>query len=371
MGGGAERVVSWLANGLVRRGHEVSLIIRTPPETDFYDVDPDVQVARHLPPRLNPVAHLKAGSAKRVALTFINRYHVVKDQVAFAVAVRSSGQEADVVVSFIDRMNVHVLLGMLGSRTPVVVSERVDPVFHQLGRLVALRPLLYRRSAATVVQSHEIQARVERDWRLTNVATIPNTSAVTPSPEVAASVGRQRVVLCAGRLHQQKDHATLVRAWAKTDAATQGWKLRILGEGPERVHLEDLTRELGVVGSVELPGVCTDMAEQYLSAAIFVLPSLYEGFPNVLLEAMNCGCACIAADCPGASGEILGDGRFGILVRPGDAVALAEQIDALVGDPEAVSALGRAARERAGDFNELLVYGLWERVLRQSVVDSR
>jgi len=100
----------------------------------------------------------------------------------------------------------------------------------------------------------------------------------------------------------------------------------ILGEGEERPKLEALVRELRLEEDVALPGFVDNPYKYMKRAAVFVLSSQWEGFGNVLVEAMACGCPVVATDCPSGPAEILENGKWGRLVPPGDPEALAKAI---------------------------------------------
>ena len=144
--------------------------------------------------------------------------------------------------------------------------------------------------------------------------------------------GQPPVLLAVGRFTPQKDFGTLIRASA---GVLEGGKARllILGDGPERPHLEALVSSLGLEGSVGLPGWVGNPYPYMVRAAAFVLSSRWEGLPSVLIEALFCGAPVVATDCLSGPSEILEGGRFGLLVPVGDVDALAKGIAAaLAGD---------------------------------------
>lgn len=133
------------------------------------------------------------------------------------------------------------------------------------------------------------------------------------------------VILSAGRLTRQKDHATLLHAFAIVRKETAA-RLVILGEGEERQALESLARELKIEDELSLPGFVPNPFALMAGARVFVLCSRWEGLPTVLVEALACGTPVVSTDCPSGPAEILGDGRYGLLTPPGDARALAAGI---------------------------------------------
>lgn len=137
--------------------------------------------------------------------------------------------------------------------------------------------------------------------------------------------GEPPVILAVGRLRVDKDFPTLLRAFALLRARRPA-RLMILGEGTERDVLESLAKDLGIDADLSLPGF-TDNPYRYMArAAVLALSSVTEGCPNVLLEAMACGCPVVSTDCPSGPKELLENGRWGPLVPMGNAERLAEVI---------------------------------------------
>jgi glycosyltransferase involved in cell wall biosynthesis len=133
------------------------------------------------------------------------------------------------------------------------------------------------------------------------------------------------VILAVGRLAPQKDYPTLLRAFAAV-CQKKPARLLILGEGVERPHLEMLARQLGLAGQVQMPGIVQNPFAYMAQAQLLVLSSKWEGFGNVLVEALACGTPVVSTDCRSGPREILDDGRFGRLVPVGDAESLAAAI---------------------------------------------
>ncbi len=142
------------------------------------------------------------------------------------------------------------------------------------------------------------------------------------------------VILGAGRLTPGKDFISLVRAFARL-RQRRACKLLILGEGPERAGIEEQARDLGLAEDVELPGFVLDPIPWMARADVFVNTSCYEGFGNVLIEALAAGTPVVATDCPSGPAEILAGGRYGPLVPVGDVSALTEAIDSVLTAPPA------------------------------------
>jgi glycosyltransferase involved in cell wall biosynthesis len=131
------------------------------------------------------------------------------------------------------------------------------------------------------------------------------------------------VFVAIGRLVEQKDFPTLLRAFAKV-AARRPARLMILGEGRLRSALMDLAAELGIVDRFYLAGFQPNPLPFMREAAAVVLSSRYEGFAIVLAEALACGAKVVSTDCPEGPAEILDGGAYGMLVPVGDDAALAD-----------------------------------------------
>jgi glycosyltransferase involved in cell wall biosynthesis len=162
--------------------------------------------------------------------------------------------------------------------------------------------------------------------------------------------GAPPVVLGVGRLTAQKDFPTLIRAFARVRAERPA-RLVILGKGkPEMdAELRALATSLGCAADVDLPGFILNPFAYMARAGVFVLSSLHEGLPTVLVEALACGCPVVSTDCPSGPAEILDGGRYGALVPVGDEAAMAEAILATLAHPPERSALIARAAEFSVD----------------------
>jgi glycosyltransferase involved in cell wall biosynthesis len=173
-----------------------------------------------------------------------------------------------------------------------------------------------------------------------------------PTPAPPAQV---LTILAVGRLVPKKGFAVLLDAASRLLAP---FRLRIVGDGPEREALAGQVAALGLADRVELAGPRThdELPAEYAAAHIVVVPSIMDakgdrdGLPNVVLEAMSCGRPVVASDVGAVSSAVV-DGRTGVLVPPGDAEALAGALEFLADQPDMRERLGRAARARVeADF---------------------
>jgi glycosyltransferase involved in cell wall biosynthesis len=241
----------------------------------------------------------------------------------------------EVIVAFMTEANIIALCASRGLGIPTIVSERNQPERPGLGRLRRMvRNLCYRWCTALVVQTDEISAWAANQFGIP-VHVIRNP--VLLDREDARRGGEEPhteyEIVAAGRLVPQKGFDLLIESFAQVASGYPAWNLTIYGEGPDRVALESTIRHRGLIGRVTLPGLCNDMRAAFRQASLFVLPSRFEGYPNVLLEALASGCPVIAADCPGGCKEILDQGRFGVLVPSEDVACLAAALQAMMQSP--------------------------------------
>jgi glycosyltransferase involved in cell wall biosynthesis len=174
------------------------------------------------------------------------------------------------------------------------------------------------------------------------------TEAALPCDHPWLGEGQPPVILGAGRLQRQKAFPDLIRAFAKLRRRSQGHahcRLMILGDGSARPALASLIGELGLEGSVTLPGFQANPYPFLARAALFVLSSAWEGSPNVLTEAMALGTPVVSTDCPSGPSEILDGGRYGPLVPVGDTDALAAAMAATLDDPLPAATLRASVAE--------------------------
>lgn len=186
----------------------------------------------------------------------------------------------------------------------------------------------------------------------------PDKLRLVPNPIVGPDMDRQRematghpwleqsevpVIVGAGRLDAVKDFPTLIRAFALLRRRRQA-RLLILGEGGGLQQFRELSENLGIAGDVDFPGFVENPCAYFAAAAVFAHSSLWEGFGNVLVEAMAMGTPVVATDCPGGPKEILLNGRLGPLAPVGDAEAMAAAIEQTLVNPVDGDLLRRRAR---------------------------
>ncbi len=346
--GGAERVMTLLAGGLAARGHDVTLTTLAPGVPDFHPVPPGVKRASAGPEGAPCRWYELARHRGRIA----------------AVRAALGAQSPEAVISFIDATNIAALSAFPSGSPPVVACERVDPRYSTIGphwRL--LRRALYPRAARVVLQTRAaLGLPLARGWK---AVSIPNPVLPPPADKPArpALLRLPRNIAAAGRLTPQKGFDLLLRAFARLAVLYPDWQLTIMGEGPDRRALERLAAELGLAGRVAMPGTLPSLYPVLAHSDLFALSSRFEGFPNVLTEALAAGVPAVAFDCPSGPAEILRDGVDGLLVRPGRPEELAAALSALMGDEARRGAMAGSAPEVLRRFSLSSFLDSWEKLL--------
>ncbi|WP_372722122.1 glycosyltransferase [Immundisolibacter sp.] len=251
---------------------------------------------------------------------------------------------------------------LAGSPTRVVVSEHVHVGASTAGAaqrkprrlLPGLMARLYPGADAIVAVSEGVRQDLLERFPLppSQVHTVYNpviTSALLAARDAPLDdpwfvPGAPPVLLNVAQLRVQKDQATLLRAFAMVKKRRPA-RLLILGEGNQRPALEALTQELDIAADVRLAGFVSNPLAYMRRARLFVLSSRYEGFGNVLAEALVCGCPIVSTDCPSGPSEILEHGNYGRLTPVGDANALAAAILAAMEEPVELAGLEQRGLE--------------------------
>jgi GalNAc-alpha-(1->4)-GalNAc-alpha-(1->3)-diNAcBac-PP-undecaprenol alpha-1,4-N-acetyl-D-galactosaminyltransferase len=356
-GGGAERVMSIVANYWVSKGWGVTLILLVPPTTaPFYQLDPRIKL------KSLGLAGKSTSKLAAIANTW-QRIQVLRQEII--------SSQPDVVISFMNSVNVYAIVACLGLNIPTIVSEHIYPGrtdANKIWQFIIKRAYRYA-DLVTVLTQNALQFYPETKGYRTIV--MPNP-IMKPDPVVATTRLLSAPSLIAiGRLHPQKGFDLLLKAFHRIQAKYPDWQITILGEGPMRSELEGLRSELKLTDRVHLPGLVTNVPDYLQQADIFVMPSRFEGFPMALCEAMAAGLPVLAADCLSGPSEIVEKGVNGILVRTENVDALAMGLDALMSDPTKRQQLARKAPEILDRFGLEQVMGIWQTAIDRVIARRR
>ncbi|MCK5245052.1 MAG: glycosyltransferase family 4 protein [Desulfobacterales bacterium] len=347
--GGAERVMSILAGVLASRGHKVKIVTYDKGCPAFYPLHPEVTVQK---------LRLSGGSVVRRVNNHFRRIPT------FRRVMRET--RPHIVISFVDRTNVLVLMAAIGLDVSVIVSERIDPRRYDPGfPYNYLRRWVYRKAISVVVQS-----KAQAGW----VKQMSNRVAVIPNPIQACAndrnsqARRTSIVIAAGRLVPQKGFDLLLTAFAKISEKHPEWNLVIYGDGPEQPALERQVSELNLNGKVKLSGVTARLSSPLRTAGCFVLSSRFEGFPNVLMESLACGCPVVAANCTDSISEIVRHGRNGLVIPPEDPDGLANALRLILEDVKLRRVFEENGPVSIRRFDVDSIVDHWERLFQETVL---
>jgi glycosyltransferase involved in cell wall biosynthesis len=226
----------------------------------------------------------------------------------------------------------------------------------------------YRRADALVVQT-----KAMAEWARVRLGI---TADIIPNPvdirrfnggAEAKTDNARQLLVAIGRLDPQKGFDLLIRAFASVAPRLENWDLAIYGEGAQRSKLEALIKGTAMSDRISLEGVVRDIAPVYARASAMVHPSRYEGYPNVIAEALAAGKPIIATDCPGATSELLAGGKFGLLIANEDLGALQQALLDTLSSREKLAELSYAARSANTLHEPAVIADRWISVFQRAI----
>ncbi len=358
--GGAERVMSTMANYWADKGWSVTLLVFTDnKETPFYTLHSQIEF-------------IPLGIAKKSSSFFSSIQNNIHRIHALRAAVLKS--KPDIVISFMYKTNVVTLLALQSLNIPVIVSDRCN-YFQGLSKgdiWKNLHKWTYFLADKIVVQTqraiHALPPRLQKGGCvIPNPVQIPNEQShkhLVSDPNLDEY---EYCLIAVGRLEQQKGFDILLKAFAMLKDDHPKWKVTIFGEGKLSSDLILLCQQLDIEDRVYFPGREKNIYHKLQNADIFVMSSRYEGFPNALCEAMACGLPVISTDCPYGPREIIRDGIDGLLVPNENVLELASAMGKLMNDAAKRKYLAQRATEITDRFGVEQIMKNWEEVIAQFI----
>ncbi len=346
-GGGAERVVCNLANYLYDKGHCVKILTMSEDESS-YELKEGVQV----------VSLLKIAEKQNALFNAIKRiYRMIK-------VLRTN--ETDTYVVFLPITIIFLLTFRIFTKARIIASERGQPSALK-GSIQFLLRKLCSKADAWVFQTIQ-----QKDWysdylEKTKYSIIPN--AINESfLHKDECVAKKNVIITSGRLGFQKNHKLLISAFSKIANKYPDYEVHIYGKGGLYDELSKQIQHLELSNRVFLKGHTDKLKACLEEAKLFVLPSIYEGIPNALMEAMALGLPCVSTDCDGGGARFLiRDGVNGLLVPQKDVDAMAAAMDRILSDKEFAENLGTEAHKLCYTLAPEKVYGKWETFIKEII----
>ncbi|MBI2775670.1 MAG: glycosyltransferase [Chloroflexi bacterium] len=289
-------------------------------------------------------------------------------------------ERPDVLYSALPHLNILATVArkVAAPRLPIVVSvhsnqdRELDSVRN--GRLMrTVMPWVYRSADAIVAVSDgiadELRPIVDPSEKMRTIHNPIDVDQVERLAEAGIDHpwfdGQHQVISAMGRLSPEKDFASLIRAFSLVVKERPMARLLILGEGGQAEELAALAQALGIGEAIELPGFRENPFAYISRSACFVLSSTWEGFGMAIVEAMASGTAVLSTDCAHGPAEILRNGVFGLLARPGSIEDLAAGMFRLIDDQALRSGLVEAGMQRARDFDIAAVAPRYAELLLQ------
>jgi glycosyltransferase involved in cell wall biosynthesis len=335
--GGVERMMINLLHGMAARGVAIDLLLIKARGPRLAELPPGIRV-------------LKLGSAH----TFVNLPALIRYlRESRPLALLAAKHRALLLALWARRLSgVPVrIVGRIGT-TVSAALERKGRLRYAFWAWSVRR--FYPRADAVVAVSQGVAddiramgASAARLRVIRNPVVTPGLEALAreapPHPWLVEPAGPP-VILGMGRFTEQKDFATLIRAFARLRAG-RDCRLMLLGRGRLQADYETLAARLGVAADIAFPGFAENPYSYLARARLFVLSSAWEGSPNALTEALALGVPVASTDCPSGPHELLAGGRYGPLVKVGDDAALARAMAATLDDPLSSTVLRLAAAD--------------------------
>ena len=347
--GGAECNVCLLGNRLVEAGYDVTFLLDHSADLQkcIYPLDARIQIVK-LPPEKFSRGLLQLWETRHNFLKY----------------------KADCIIGFLWRHNVAIALSLQFCKTPVIITEHSIMNYDLSkfnGRGLFLLRRGFRHVNAFVLQTEAIKKLLlQPPWSIPEkiIRIIPNPVRQFQIQRKLPKFPHPRIIAI-GRLVHLKGFDLLLTAFAEATKEFPEWQLDIFGQGPLREELEKQRNQLGLKTKVHFCGITTDVYAELERSDIFVLSSRFEGFSNVLLEAMAAGVAVIAADCRFGPGEIVDNGNNGLLVPAENIPALAQSLKRLMSDAGLRRKLGNAARVVQERYAEEKIVKRWKNLIEE------
>ena len=353
-GGGAERVISIMANYWAKAAHQITILT----------FDDNISPHYHIPESIQWQALNISGQSNSWVEGLLNNLKRIYILRKFILQSKPDG-----VISFIYSTNILVLLATRFLSCKIIISERNHPKYSKENRKTWfwLRKTLYPLADHIIVQTGSIKEYFRSYNR--SVQVIPNPVKVDPEslynkPEVLLPTCNKLVAM--GSMTTQKGFDLLIEVFATLYRHHSDWNLIILGEGALKSELKSRAREYHIENAVFFAGRVKNPFSIMSRCDLFVLSSRYEGFPNALLEAMASGLPPVSFDCPSGPAEIIQHGVNGYLVPPEDIKSMEKILSKLMKEEGLRIALGKEATKVRGEYAPEKIMKQWEMLLNNN-----
>ena len=347
-GGGAEHVLINLADGFQQRGNNVTITSLERRE-QFYTVPKQIEVFRY--------DHTKY----KGAVSFIKDILAVRKQLKYRADV-------DVSISFLGRTNMVLSLASIGLKKKTIICDR-NNLAQKYSRIVfAALCRVYSLADILVVQTNEIKS-VYPQYLQKKIRVLENPLDFVEMDKqcIDEAIVKENTIISVGRLEKQKDYRTLIDAFSLIADKYPEWNIRIFGKGKMQEEIQGWIDGKELTNRILLCGTTHRPFYEMKKSKIFILSSFFEGFPNVLCEAMYAGLPCIATSCMSGPRDLNKDNETGILVSVGDSVQMAQKMELLINSKDERERLGKNAYVDIQRLESNKVYVRWLDMIDESI----
>tara|TARA_B100001057_G_scaffold476314_1_gene544139 strand:- start:2485 stop:3594 length:1110 start_codon:yes stop_codon:yes gene_type:complete len=353
--GGAQRVVSILCNHWSSRGYSITLI-HTYTKQRF--------IHYNLNKEINNLYLTNSPFFSKI--NFFNRIWKL-----FYLRKQLKKSNPDIIISFLTTVNVATTIASIFINSPLYICERISTPFSSLNKkFFWFYKIIFKRVNKVIVQTKQNKLYLDKNFSDFKVDVIPNLitypipiSGFILKPTSIVSDDK-KIILAAGRLHKYKQFDLLIKAFSLISIKYSNWDLVILGDGDERDSITHLIKDLNIQDKVHIPGTVGNVADWYERSDLFILSSLVEGFPNVLLEAMSYGLPCISFDCNTGPRDLIDNDFNGILVNPKEGeFGLVNAMERIISGKELSEYLSNNASLNRNKYSLNTIINQWENAL--------
>lgn len=354
--GGLERMTVSLANELAKRGYNISIITLDFFEKSYFEIDRSIKIFTLQQHERDKSLEFKGGRLSRMKThyTLFSRLNKIIRQNRIEVLIASG----------ILTSTLWLPVKIWNKKLKVILWEHLNATM-QGDRYVKARQIAKKHADAIVVlteQNKELYME-ESDSKLP-IFVRNNFMDKYPAEKAAL---KSKNVLAVGRYDTQKGFDILIDIWGevKKNPASNGWILKIVGDGEEKEKIKKLIAEKELEESVNLIDATPNVAQYYLDASMYVMTSRYEGLPVVLIEAQSYGLPIVSFDCMTGPREVITKGEDGFLIPMDDKKEMAQKMIELMSDEELRISMGKKAKENSQRFKKELIIEQWEELIEE------
>ena len=348
---GAPKMMTWIANQMANRGHDVEIIVAYKSKIE-QNINEKV-IVKEL--NINQ-------SKKWLFRNTIGALNIVKQ---YKKEIKS--YKPDIIVSFLDSISyLFIFLNKLLWHYRIIVSERVDP-YNRNGWKSNIRFKISKMADYSVFQTENARDYFKNDYKekstvIGNPVVITNEMTNVLKMRKEKKFTRKNTIVSVGRLNiTQKRQDVLIKAFNEFLKKHNNYDLYIYGDGSDREKIVELINKMSLNEKVHLMGRQEKILEKIYDSACFVLTSDFEGIPNALIEAMSIGLPCISTDCsPGGARMLIKDGENGFIVDRNDYIGISRKLEYIIDNPEKIKTIEKEAMKISNLLSEKSIADKWE-----------